>query len=441
MTTYLRVPFVALVALSLIAAPFQAHFAYADDDPVPSKDKAQPRTTLNVGLQRLVQSSDVVISRKALEGAQVEYVQNPEEVEAGIEPISTTAAILIAVNVFVIPAVEASSAMWAYTSEATVVATKVDKGLLTPGQAENSIRALNGKYGIGGAAGEKAVSVFLSSYAQKFTIAAVIEALAQVVHPGFTAVGWTGAGLTIYGNVKTALDAGQEVDNLNQLPSAAPLPPGNVIIQNPGSPTNDPDQSDDVSPNDSSGTTPGALSNLIRNHNFTLGLQHWTFSNAFVTGKFGPISPPAGSNGLFAVAHTGVGALNNVGSIEQQVNVSTSRNGSFAMTYNFVTMEFPTFVGTQFNDRFDVTISGPSGEKLLKFGSSLNQDQFTAVDDLPASVLEGWVSQSGGQTGWRAFSQGGLAIKKGIYRLRFEVRDVGDDIVDSALLIDRATIR
>ena len=47
----------------------------------------------------------------------------------------------------------------------------------------------------------------------------------------------------------------------------------------------------------------------------------------------------------------------------------------------------------------------------------------------------------GGQTGWQTFSYSKLPLKQGIYTLRIDVNDVGDAIVDSAILVDRVSLR
>jgi len=48
---------------------------------------------------------------------------------------------------------------------------------------------------------------------------------------------------------------------------------------------------------------------------------------------------------------------------------------------------------------------------------------------------------TGSQTGWRFFNSEALPLKKGIYTLRIAVRDVSDNIFDSAILVDRVSLR
>lgn len=195
-------------------------------------------------------------------------------------------------------------------------------------------------------------------------------------------------------------------------------------------------------------TPPPAIHNgeFILNNEFTNGLEHWTSRNAFVTSSFGPIKASAlSTDGVFAVAHTGYGWNSNHGYIEQAINVPMSRNGTFKMLFNFVTTEFPYWQGSQYNDYFQVTLEGPSGKKTFSAAEFLNSTSFSLVTGLPNDVLEGWGWANGGwvggQTGWQNKSSGSLALKSGIYRLRISVHDVGDSIVDSAILIDRVSLR
>lgn len=185
---------------------------------------------------------------------------------------------------------------------------------------------------------------------------------------------------------------------------------------------------------------------LILNNEFTNGLEHWTSRNAFVASSFGPITASAlSTDGVFAVAHTGYGEQSNLGYIEQAINVPMSRNGAFKMLFNFVTTEFPYWQGSEYNDYFQVTLEGPSGKKTFSAAEFLNSTNFSLVTGLPSDVLEGWGWANGGwvggQTGWQNKSSGSLALKSGIYRLRISVHDVGDRIVDSAILVDRVSLR
>lgn len=199
------------------------------------------------------------------------------------------------------------------------------------------------------------------------------------------------------------------------------------------------------------GQTPFIPNELIRNHDFGEGLASWESRSAYVVDttkgeSFGPIgAAPMSTNGKFAVAHTGWFWNNNYGYIEQAVTVPMSRQALFSMVYNFVTAEYPTWQGTMYNDYFSVTLTGPKGEIELTKAEFLNSSQFKAVSGLPAGIIDGWppgqTPVTGGQTGWKVYAHGGIPLKGGLYTLRIDVRDVGDDIVDSAILVDRVSLK
>lgn len=190
---------------------------------------------------------------------------------------------------------------------------------------------------------------------------------------------------------------------------------------------------------------------LIQNNDFGDGLAHWESRSAYVVDTtqgetFGPIgAAPMSTNGKFAVAHTGWFWNNNYGYLEQSVAVSGSRQALFSMVYNFVTAEYPTWQGTMYNDYFSVTLTGPKGDIELTRAEFLNSTHFKAVSGLPADIIDGWppgaTPVTGGQTGWKVYARGGLPLRSGIYTLRIDVRDVGDDIVDSAILVDRVSLK
>lgn len=184
---------------------------------------------------------------------------------------------------------------------------------------------------------------------------------------------------------------------------------------------------------------------LVNNNEFTAGLAGWDADGAYIATEFGPIRAAAGqtADGVFAVVHNGEWDQRSQGTLSQSVQVPMARNASFSMLYNFVTTEYPTWQGSEFNDHFKMTLTGPSGELELSKAEFLNTGSFTEVRGVP---LFGWDYDEdwqviGGQTGWQTFSYPKLPLKQGIYALRIEVNDVGDDIVDSAILVDRVSLR
>ena len=195
-----------------------------------------------------------------------------------------------------------------------------------------------------------------------------------------------------------------------------------------------------------------SLSELVKGGEFSTSsdLVYWTEKSNAEAGysSFGSISyPGASSDQLFGFVHTGLGATSDQGSMLQTVLPIKNSSAVFTARYNFVTTEFPQFLGSQFNDSFVIKIedieSGAT-KVLASFSGSLNtlfDPNDPVVQNLPAEFLD-MVASGGGQTDWVTESSDQIALKSGgKYRIYIDVKDVGDKIYDSALLIDKVSLR
>lgn len=100
-----------------------------------------------------------------------------------------------------------------------------------------------------------------------------------------------------------------------------------------------------------------------------------------------------------------------------------------ALIYNFHTLEYPTFLGTEYNDIMRITlISGGSSVPLAQ--ETLNESTLSGV-----SGFLGGSALNGGQTGWQTIRIS-RPVTPGPATLRIEVNDVGDGIVDSFVFLD-----
>src|SRR5262245_33179446 len=134
--------------------------------------------------------------------------------------------------------------------------------------------------------------------------------------------------------------------------------------------------------------------------------------------------------------NTGTGAVANVGSSLKQRFIVPAGARSLMLDFNFVSEEFPEFVGTQFNDTFRALITTPSGEITFPPVEVNNSGGFTLIGDcgFPGG------DDTCGQTGWRtatvdlsAHSGTGTPIE---VELLFTVDDRGDNIYDTHVLVD-----
>lgn len=178
----------------------------------------------------------------------------------------------------------------------------------------------------------------------------------------------------------------------------------------------------------------------IRNGGFERGdLTSWALSGAGVARSElvcpgATVKPTEGK--FMADINTGPGSVGATGSaIKQRFRVPAGVK-TLSVDFNFVSEEFPEFVGSQFNDSFQATVKTPNGETTFAQVSVNQSGGFSLIGDCG---FPGGDSTSG-QTGWRtgsvdlsAFSGTGTTIE---VDLLFSANDAGDDIYDTHVLVD-----
>lgn len=153
---------------------------------------------------------------------------------------------------------------------------------------------------------------------------------------------------------------------------------------------------------------------------------------------FGPITAPDGGN---------IDSLNNAGMsetvmVKEYTMGADQRYLSLAGIANFVTTEYPNFVGTQYNDEITIIVTTPGGQSATftlaeLYGASVNTSTFSPVSGLPFPMVgPGNVPpDSGGQTGWSAFMQRLRVAPGGTVRLEVHVKNAVDTNYPSAGLL------
>jgi hypothetical protein len=153
-----------------------------------------------------------------------------------------------------------------------------------------------------------------------------------------------------------------------------------------------------------------------------------------VGNSFGPITAPDGGQ---------IASLNNAG---VQYTVMTkdffvptgTKQVTLTFNGNFVTNEYPVFVGSQYNDYATVKITSPSGNvtPVTAFNQSLNASNFTTVNGLPSPL-----GSTGGQTGFKASTATINVAGGGKVTVEVKVANVGDTAVPSAVLLNKITVK
>jgi subtilisin family serine protease len=99
--------------------------------------------------------------------------------------------------------------------------------------------------------------------------------------------------------------------------------------------------------------------------------------------------------------------------------------------YNFVTEEYPEWVGTIFDDKLLITLKTPSGNTVELARETVNTSSFTAIGGIDFPGGDNTV----GMTGWKPKTVN-VPVTEGEGTYEIFIQDAGDDIYDSVVLID-----
>lgn len=182
------------------------------------------------------------------------------------------------------------------------------------------------------------------------------------------------------------------------------------------------------------GESQGSVQDTLVNGDFENGLDGWILSGAGgPVDSFGPISPYEGN--YMAMISSGNGAIGDATSaLEQSFTVPVGAT-KLIIHYNFVSEEYPEYVGSQFNDVFYATLHTPDGSREIAF-EEVNSANFEPVSGIPC----GSGDCTWGQTGWLEASVDVSEWAGTDDTLTLTVHDVGDTIYDTVVLLDAITI-
>jgi len=160
-------------------------------------------------------------------------------------------------------------------------------------------------------------------------------------------------------------------------------------------------------------------------------LSTWsTAGTVSVLGSLGPLVPT--DRGRMAYVSTGPAGAGIAASLTKNFVVQPGVT-SFGITfsYDFVTEEWPEFVGTQFNDSVRIVLVEPDENEIVLAVESVNGSTFFPVEGIDFPGGDGTV----GHTGWKTVSAV-IPITKGPGSYVVQIQDAGDDVYDSVVLVD-----
>jgi len=186
-----------------------------------------------------------------------------------------------------------------------------------------------------------------------------------------------------------------------------------------------------------------AQTNIVVNGTFESGnFDGWTLNGAgSAVSNLGSIPPPNGS--FMGLIHTGTGSVElggpsefSTSNLSQSFDVASTLFITF--DYNFLSNEFPSFVGSAFNDTFKVELTDSSGNVTLLALADVNTSIFTPIGELINGSGFSLFATSG-QTGFINSSKT-VVVPSGTTTIEFKVADVGDSAGASVALIDSVAI-
>lgn len=153
--------------------------------------------------------------------------------------------------------------------------------------------------------------------------------------------------------------------------------------------------------------------------------------------QLGPLSPPQGQR--MAIISTGLGFSTSSGQISQNLCIPPTAT-SLTFTWDFLSHEFLTFCGSQFQDSFEVVFVPSGGSEQVLFSRTIDQ---LCGSVTPISVDLGQANDPDGvyHTDWQTTSIDVTALQGTSGQLVLRAQDVGDSIYDTAVLLDEITIQ
>lgn len=178
------------------------------------------------------------------------------------------------------------------------------------------------------------------------------------------------------------------------------------------------------------------LFEAVFNGSFEIGdLSEWTKTGtASSLSSLGPLTPVDrnGHKKRMGYVSTGPSADYVSSKLTQTFDIQSGVNSiPISFDYNFVTEEYPEWVGSIYDDKLRITLITPSGNIVTLAAESVNGSTFIPVGGIDFPGGDNTV----GMTNWQT-STVNVLVTEGAGTYEIFVEDAGDDIYDSVVLID-----
>jgi len=173
------------------------------------------------------------------------------------------------------------------------------------------------------------------------------------------------------------------------------------------------------------------------NGDFELDLKEWTYEGTCSTKKkLGPILPKSGKKMAFCT--TGPAEDQVAATLIKELNFVADSDFTIKFWYNFVSEEYPEYVNSMFDDNLKIKLVAPDGTETILAQESINSSNFEAVSGIDFPGGDSTVGQLKG--GWKEVNKT-VAVKKGSGAYKIVIEDAGDDIFDTAVLLDNIRLK
>jgi subtilisin family serine protease len=171
----------------------------------------------------------------------------------------------------------------------------------------------------------------------------------------------------------------------------------------------------------------------------TRSFAEWqTTGTAEVVSSLGPIQPTDGSPSMASIS-TGPSGEVTTSTLTKEFRVLPGDEDlKLQFWYNYVTEEYPEWVGSGFNDDLTITLITPGGITIPLAFESVNTTGWTPISGIDFPDGDATV----GQSGWKnASATVPIADLQGATTFRLVISDQGDAFWDSVVLLDDIQLR